>query len=187
MRRTKHVAAVAAVALVVVGTGAVAVAAVPSADGTINACRSTLFGTLRVIDAEAGQQCRNGERPLNWSQQGPQGPAGPAGEKGDRGEPGPSGAQTKWAVIDLDGALVSGSGVVSSRALLPMHHRYEVVFDEDVSQCAHTATLGRYITDLPRPGFIGVGRVGNLNAVLVETLNEVMQPDARLFHLVVNC
>jgi hypothetical protein len=69
-------------ALLVVA-GGVAYAAIPGADGTISGCYRTIDGTLRVIDAEAGQTCRSGEKPITWSQTGPPGPPGEPGEPGE--------------------------------------------------------------------------------------------------------
>lgn len=71
--------------LLVLGTGAVALAAIPSADGTIHGCRDNRTGTLRVIDAEAGQTCTSRETALTWNQTGPVGPAGPPGPAGVSG------------------------------------------------------------------------------------------------------
>jgi hypothetical protein len=76
MRRTSIVAAVVAAILAV---GAVAMAAIPSADGTIHGCRDNRTGALRVIDAEAGQSCTTKETALTWNQTGPVGPPGLAG------------------------------------------------------------------------------------------------------------
>ena len=75
MRRIAMVLA----ALLVLGTGAVALAAIPSADGTIHGCRDNRTGAVRVIDAEAGQQCSSRETALTWNQTGPAGPPGLAG------------------------------------------------------------------------------------------------------------
>jgi hypothetical protein len=69
---------------------AVATAAIPSSDGTINACYDKETGALRVIDE--GQICtldlpeNPGEQHISWNQQGPPGPAGPAGEAGGPGK-----------------------------------------------------------------------------------------------------
>jgi phage terminase large subunit-like protein len=38
----------------------VAVAAIPSADGTIDACRETRTGAIILIDKEAGKTCPSG-------------------------------------------------------------------------------------------------------------------------------
>jgi type VI secretion system Hcp family effector len=67
---------------------AVAVAAIPSSDGTIHACYATTGttqGVLRVIDADANQTCSTNEATLNFSQTGPQGPQGDPGPPGDSG------------------------------------------------------------------------------------------------------
>jgi hypothetical protein len=93
MEHTKRIAVTGVAALMVFGTGAAALAAVPSADGVINGCRSHLLGTIRVIDAETGQQCNARETALNWNQTGPQGPAGRDGNGGAAGPAGPAGAQ----------------------------------------------------------------------------------------------
>jgi hypothetical protein len=77
-------AAAVVVPLLLVG-GAVAYAAILASDGTITACRRTSggqVGALRVIDAEAGQQCGFGEAPLTWNQTGPQGRPGADGMLG---------------------------------------------------------------------------------------------------------
>jgi type VI secretion system secreted protein Hcp len=84
-------------AAVVLGAGtAVAIAAIPSSDGVIHACRVTTGATpgqLRVIDVEATppQACVAGEAAITWNEQGPAGPPGP---QGDPGPPGDSGTDT---------------------------------------------------------------------------------------------
>jgi hypothetical protein len=84
---TKAVVAVAALSLV----ASAAYASIPSAIGTINACKDSK-GALKVIDPEAGQTCNTNQQPLSWSQQGPVGPAGPAGTVGPAGPQGSAGA-----------------------------------------------------------------------------------------------
>jgi hypothetical protein len=76
----KVVIAVAALSLV----ASAAYAAIPSANGTITACKDSK-GALKVIDTEAGQTCNANQQLLNWNQQGPAGPAGPAGQSGVSG------------------------------------------------------------------------------------------------------
>lgn len=63
-----------------VGTiAAVAVAAaIPSADGTITACRKS-DGSIRLIDTDSGATCKSNEQALTWNQTGPQGPPGMSG------------------------------------------------------------------------------------------------------------
>lgn len=85
----------AAISVIMLGTAGVAVASIPSANGVIHGCRSTLTGAVRVIDTDAGQKCQAfGEKQLDWNQQGPQGvpgPAGPVGPVGPAGATGPAG------------------------------------------------------------------------------------------------
>jgi hypothetical protein len=57
--------AVALLALIIAASGA-AVAAIPSTDGTITACRDNRTGALRVINAEGGQTCNAKETQLSW-------------------------------------------------------------------------------------------------------------------------
>ena len=91
-------------AAVVLGAGtAVAIAAIPAADGTIHACYSTtatsptLPGELRIVDE--GQSCAATEKALTFNQ------TGPAGPQGDPGPPGDSGSGT-----DTSGGGGTGSG-----------------------------------------------------------------------------
>src|SRR5829696_6023681 len=56
---------VALLALLIACSGA-AVAAIPSEDGTITACRDNRTGVLRAIDAESNQTCRVTETLLSW-------------------------------------------------------------------------------------------------------------------------
>jgi hypothetical protein len=80
-------------------TGGLAVAAIPTGDGTITGCYDNRTGMLRVIDSEAGAQCRTSETPLAWSQTGPQGPQGPEGPQGPQGSQGPPGPPGEDGVI----------------------------------------------------------------------------------------
>ncbi|MGI8678999.1 MAG: hypothetical protein ACR2LX_09995 [Jatrophihabitans sp.] len=72
-----------------------AVAAIPSANGTITGCYvsgSTSLKTLYLIDKDKGQSCPHGFTQLTWNQQGQPGapgPAGPSGPSGPAGPPGP--------------------------------------------------------------------------------------------------
>ncbi len=70
--------AATAVAVATTFLAGIAWAAIPASDGSISACYDRT-GTLRVIDAEAGDVCNRRETELEWSQTGPAGPAGPAG------------------------------------------------------------------------------------------------------------
>lgn len=69
-------------------------AAIPGADGVYAGCYNKSDKRIRVIDAEAGETCKDGETQITWNQTGPSGPVGPQGEtgpmgpKGDKGDPG---------------------------------------------------------------------------------------------------
>ena len=96
--RTGRVKAWAAAGIVVtvLGTGgAIAMAAIPAADGTIHACFKNNNGDLRVVDDAAGS-CKNNETAIEWNQRGLQGPPGPPGRpglQGPKGDPGPQGPE----------------------------------------------------------------------------------------------
>jgi len=49
--------------------GGIVSATIPDADGIIHGCVGG-GGKLRVLDADAGETCRTGETPLDWTQQG---------------------------------------------------------------------------------------------------------------------
>jgi type VI secretion system secreted protein Hcp len=75
--------------------GALAVGAIPSADGTISACYYTGTdeerprGDLRIV--EDGAECAGAETAIEWNQRGPQGPQGIPGPRGDAGPAGANG------------------------------------------------------------------------------------------------
>jgi type VI secretion system secreted protein Hcp len=72
----------------VLGAGtAVAIAAIPGADGTIHACYVTTgatTGAVRFVD-ETTTSCPSGESYVTFNQTGPQGPQGDPGPPGDSG------------------------------------------------------------------------------------------------------
>lgn len=73
MRRNLLAAVIAALA---VGAG-VGLAAIPSKDGTIHACRKIESGRLRAV--ASADRCRKNERPLKWNMRGRRGRQGPPG------------------------------------------------------------------------------------------------------------
>lgn len=74
-----------------IATSGVAVAAIPSSSGVVNACYSKRTGTVRVVDKAKKQKCRKGEKALSWSQKGPGGASGARGATGAQGPQGPPG------------------------------------------------------------------------------------------------
>jgi len=87
------------VSVLVAALAGASYAAIPATDGTISACRDQK-GTLKVIDAEAGQTCSGSQQPLAWNQQGPTGPEGP---------PGPAGTARAYAHVGYHGTVHGGN------------------------------------------------------------------------------
>ena len=102
--RGRPAALVVAGGVLAISIGGFAVAAIPSADGTINGCYTisntgdNIVGKLRIIDPTKAA-CSYNEKAISWNQQGqpgvagPSGPAGPTGSTGPAGAPGSPGAQ----------------------------------------------------------------------------------------------
>ncbi len=101
------VLAVGAALAVVAG---VALAAIPRADGVIEACYQKKTGKLRVVDRASA--CRKSEIPLAWNQEGEKGDPGPAGPPGPVGPPGPAGGALGYAYVRQDGFLFSSKGIL---------------------------------------------------------------------------
>lgn len=95
----------------------------------------------------------------------------------------PPTAQGLFAVVNANGTLARGFGVVSSARLSA--GQYQVVFNHDITRSAFTATLGL-------PGSVGgsppgeiavVGRAGVPNGVFVQTWTSAGVPADRSFHI----
>jgi hypothetical protein len=100
-----------ALAAVVLGVGVTgALAAIPGANGVITACVNSK-GALKVIDAEAGQDC-GAQQTLAWNQQGPAGPAGTSGRVivTDTSPLNPNGIKAALAVCPPGKSVVGGGG-----------------------------------------------------------------------------
>ncbi len=96
--RRRGLGAVIALAAILSLGSAIADAAIPRADGTIDACVKRSTGALRVINAEAGKKCAGAESALRWNQIGPVGPQGPPGLAGPAGAAGSAGSAGSPAV-----------------------------------------------------------------------------------------
>lgn len=106
--------------------------------------------------------------------------AGPA----TSGVPTPGG----WAIVDDDGTLGANRNVV--RVSLVQTGVYRVVFNQDVSHCAATATLAAHNgRNSIVPGYIVTGRNGNFPEQLrVYTFNTVtLLPQNFRFNLLASC
>jgi hypothetical protein len=103
-RRGRWTLLLAACGALLVSAG-VAYATIPDASGQYHACVLSGIGQVRIIDHDAGQNCKENEQHVHWNQvgppgapgpagpPGPPGPAGPAGPAGPQGETGPAGPQ----------------------------------------------------------------------------------------------
>jgi hypothetical protein len=109
--------------LVAVAAAGIGYAAIPhSSTGVISACKDNK-GTLKAIDAEAGQICNANQQPLSWNQQGPQGPAGaqgPAGPQGSVGPAGPSGVILSGQAVALGKSPTATTQFLTPAVQLPV-------------------------------------------------------------------
>jgi hypothetical protein len=123
---------------------------------------------------------------------------GAQGIQGPKGDPGQD-ATNLWAVVHYDGAtttasLVRGSGAVSAERTADGTGTYEVVFNQDITDCSYQGTLGRGDTDSTEafPGEITVVRRGPaanpvVGGLYVQTFNSAGAPNDRSFHIAVFC
>ena len=81
---------VAAITALLLSTG-IASASIPDSSGVIHGCYAK-GGDFRLIDAPK-EQCKVGEKAVQWNQTGPQGPAGATGPQGQVGPVGPQGPE----------------------------------------------------------------------------------------------
>jgi hypothetical protein len=115
------------------------------------------------------------------------GPAGPPGAAGAPGPQGPAGAVTKlWAVMNASGSLARTSGATSAGRLGP--GSYEILFNQDVRECAFVGSIGDPSTTALISGTLGVSRrAGNPNGVRIDTRSVTGVLSNRPFHLLVVC
>ena len=94
----------------------------------------------------------------------------------------PPTAQALFAVVEANGALARGFGVVSAARLAV--GQYQVVFNHDVTRSAFIATLGLSgsVGVGPSGEITVVGRNGIPNGVFVATLTSAGVFAARSFH-----
>jgi hypothetical protein len=90
-------------------------------------------------------------------------------------------------------AVVTGAGVSArSRGVTSVARtsegRYQVIFDRDVRNCAHVASIGDVGAATPGMGDIATRSLGsNVNGVVVQTDNQSGTAADRPFHLIVPC
>jgi hypothetical protein len=139
-------------------------------------------GSLLRADFKAGQ--------IPAGARGPAGPAGPAGAPGQAGAPGAPGTVTRLtAVIAADGSITRSQGVTSAARLGGAGTgSYEVIFNQNVTQCTYVATPGTGTGPTPLGELSVAPRGGNANGVFVFTAppSGVGSQDTP-FHLIVVC
>jgi hypothetical protein len=121
MTRNRKLVALAGLVIALTSPLGLAWASIPSPGGSITGCINPTTGALRVIDAQAGQQCSSFERTVTWNQAGQAGPVGPTGPAGPAGPAGPTGPQGPAAPSGPDPIIVSqrfGNGP-GTRAAVP--------------------------------------------------------------------
>jgi hypothetical protein len=98
----------------------------------------------------------------------------------------PPTAQTFFAVVDSNGTLARGFGVVSSTRLAA--GQYQVVFSHDLTRSAYVGTLGLSGSQGTSPsGEIAVvGRSGLATGVFVQTFSSAGAASDRGFHLAIH-
>jgi hypothetical protein len=116
-RRARMWLVFGAAAVVVLAVG-VAKAAIPdSNDGEIHGCYQNQ-GQLRVVDAQAGDQCRASEVALVWNQEGPRGSDGTArrdgASGGNRAAGGHRAARSEQRVLALPRRSTASTGAQTS-------------------------------------------------------------------------
>ena len=86
----RHTIALAGAAAAVLISAAALATAAGDAPSTIEACRNTRHGLVRIVFS--ANACKSNETPVSWDVEGPAGPAGPPGPQGPPGPKGDSGA-----------------------------------------------------------------------------------------------
>ena len=188
MARQSPAMIVAMLALFVALTGT-AVATTSALIGSAQIRNNSITGldvknkSLRPIDFRGSVRGPRGLRGLP----GATGATGATGAKGDKGDPGVP-ATRLWAVVSnpagvSNATLVRGAGVVS----LSEGTYVEVVFNQDVSNCAFMVSRNSPNTTVETNGFAQAHSGATPNAVQVATRTEAGLITDGNFHLAVFC
>lgn len=96
------------------------------------------------------------------------------------------GTRPLWAVIQADGTLVRGSGVVSASNFAP--GIYNILFDQNVEDCSFAAMLARPSDGTTGPGEIDAAALnGDPNGVFLQTRDSTGAYHSWDFHIAVTC
>ena len=98
----------------------------------------------------------------------------------------PPTAQTFYAVVNADGSLARGFGVVSTATFGAGN--YEVIFSQNITGSAYIATIGLAGSlGVSAPGQVSVvGRFLNPNGVFIQTTDSTGNPTNMGFHLAIH-
>jgi hypothetical protein len=91
----------------------------------------------------------------------------------------------RFAVVNSNGTLARGNGVVSTSQLSTT--AYQVIFNRNVTGCAYTATVGKPGSGATEGLAMVAARSGNANGVFVNTRDSKGNGASRDFHLLVTC
>lgn len=91
-----------------------------------------------------------------------------------------------WAVVNSSGSIARSAGTTSAGRLGA--GVYEVVFNQNVTNCAFVGSVGGAAEETGTAGALTASRrAGNVNAVRVETRTLANALADRAFHLLVVC
>ena len=92
-----------------------------------------------------------------------------------------------WAVVNADGTRARSTTNLVTSAKVDLG-RYEVIFDRDVSSCAHVVSLGHPTDGSPEEGIVGTASLfENPNGVFVRVRDLAGDLIDAPFHLIVMC
>jgi hypothetical protein len=171
----------------VVAAIALMVALADTGLATVSALAPRSVGTVQLKNnAVTSAKIRNGQIRLADLHRTARRP-GPRGPRGLAGPAGPQGAVTRlWAVTNGSGSIARSAGTTSAGRLAA--GVYEVVFNQNVTNCAFVGSVGGAAEETGTSGALTVSRrAGNANAVRVETRNLAGALADRAFHLLVVC
>ena len=94
-----------------------------------------------------------------------------------------------WAVVNSDGVLVRGRGLVAGDPAGRVSPGiYQVVFNRDVRGCGYVATIGNVSVGGPNRGQVSVASLPtSVNGVRVRTADDAGVEADKPFHLAVTC
>jgi hypothetical protein len=120
-------------------TAGIVQAAIPDANtGEITVCYKPYTGYMRLIDTDSVPACASDEKKLSWYQDGQ--------------------ATKLWARVKADGTVEDESGVDSVVALTGSDvGKYEVMFEQDVLQCAAVASPTSFNNTFVGDRVVGTG------------------------------